>query len=91
MKKGRISIDDINTHIVDTIEMLKNNTDDKASDNEKIDVETAQTIAELCKVAIDGYKVKAQVLGIVSKTENMSAVRELAEASGLSDNEKLLK
>jgi predicted transcriptional regulator len=91
MKKGRISIDDINTHIVDTIEMLKNNSDGNASDNEKIDVETAQTIAELCKVAIDGYKVKAQVLGIVSKTENMSAVRELAEASGLSDNEKLLK
>lgn len=86
----RISIDDINLHLVETIEMLKNNSDTNASENEKIDVETAKTIAELGKVVIDGYKVKAQVLGIVSKTENPTAVRELADSSGLTDNVKLL-
>jgi predicted DNA binding CopG/RHH family protein len=88
MKK--VNIDDINNYIAETIEMLKNNSDENASPNEKIDVETAKTIAELSKVAIDGYKVKAQVLGIVSKTENLTAIKELAEASGFANNGKLL-
>ena len=50
----RISIDDINMHLVETIEMLKNNSSDDASACEKIDVETAKTIADLSKVIIDG-------------------------------------
>jgi hypothetical protein len=86
----RISIDDINLHLAETIEMLKNNSSEEASPNEKIDVETAKTIAELSKVVIDGYRVKAQVLGIISKTENPSIVKELAETSGLADSAKLL-
>jgi len=88
MKK--VSIDDINSYIAETIEMLKNNSDANASDNEKIDVEAARTIADLAKVAIDGYKVKAQVLGIISRTENPTVVNEFAETSGLSGNVKLL-
>ena len=85
----RVSIDDINSYIAETIEMLKNNSDENASANEKIDVEAAKTIADLAKVAIDGYKVKAQVLGIMSKTENPTVVTEFAGASGLA-SEKLL-
>jgi hypothetical protein len=79
----RISIDEISAHLVETIEMLKNNSDENASPNEKIDIETAKTIAELGKVVIEGCKVKAQVLGVLSKTENMSIVREIADSSGL--------
>lgn len=88
MKK--ISIDDISAHLVETIEMLKNNSDANASDNEKIDIETAKTIAELGKVIIDGYKVKAQVLGVISKTENPTLTREMSEAAGLIPDQKLL-
>lgn len=64
--KNPISIDSLNNHLFETIEMLKNNNDNNASKNEKIDIETAKTIASLGKVIVEGYKVKAQVLGIIS-------------------------
>lgn len=64
--KNQLSIDSLNNHLFETIEMLKNNNDNQASDNEKIDIETAKTIASLGKVIVEGYKVKAQVLGIIS-------------------------
>jgi len=70
MKHATISIDTVNSHIVETIEMLKNNNCSKASKNEKIDTETARVISDLCKNSIEIYKTKAQVLSIVSKTEN---------------------
>lgn len=80
-----ISIDKLNEHLFETIEMLKNNNDPKASKNEKIDIETARAIAELGKVAVDGYKVKAQVLNILSKSENPQTTRLSAESSGIFD------
>jgi len=67
--KNQISIDSLNNHLFETIEMLKNNNDNQASDNEKIDLETAKTIASLGKVIVEGYKVKAQVLGIISDND----------------------
>ena len=77
-----ISIDNLNEHLFETIEMLKNNTDPKASKNEKIDIETAKTIADLGKVVVDGYKVKAQVLSLLSRSENPQLTSEFAKTSG---------
>lgn len=65
-----ISIDRLNEHLFESIEMLKNNKDPQADEHEKMDIETAKAIADLSKVAIEGYKVKAQVLSLYSKTEN---------------------
>lgn len=76
------SIDKLNEHLFETIEMLKNNNDPKASKNEKIDVETAKAIASLGKVAVDGYKVKCQALAILSKADNPNSVRETLSSSG---------
>lgn len=83
------TIDDLNNHLFDVIEMLKNNKDDEASDNEKIDIETAKVVADLGKVVIDGYKVKAQVLGILSKADNPNAVRELSSMMGIGDKKEI--
>ena len=71
-----ISIDKLNGHLFETIEMLKNNNDPLADDNEKIDIETAKTIASLGKVVIDGYKAKAQALAILSKADNPNLVKK---------------
>ncbi len=64
------SLDRLNEHLFDVIERLKSNKDEKADECEKIDIETASAIAEIGKIVVDGYKVKAQVLNIVAKTEN---------------------
>lgn len=80
---NNISIDALNTHIFEAIEMLKNNTDPVASDNEKIDIETAKTIATLGKVVIEGYKVKANVLATLAGTENPNSVRDVIKQLGM--------
>ena len=81
----QISLDALNNQLFETIEMLKNNKDEGASENEKIDVETAKTIASIGKIIVDGYKVKAQVLGIINKDREMmpSELKALAISSGI--------
>ncbi len=79
----QISIDKLNEHLFESIEMLKNNTDEEASANEKMDVDTAKAIADLGKIVMDGYKVKAQVLQMMSKTENPNATKQLLSGSGI--------
>lgn len=83
----QISLDALNSHLFETIEMLKNNSDPKASENEKIDLETAKQIGNLGKVIVDGYKVKAQVLGIVTR-DGIEDAKKLAISSGITNDEQ---
>ena len=85
--KNNISIDSLNTHLFEAIEMLKNNSDPNASANEKIDVNNAKTIADLGKVVIEGYKVKAQVLNIMAKTDNPNSTKQLLGGAGIISQE----
>lgn len=83
----QISIDALNSQLFETIEALKNNNDPEASPCEKIDIETAKAIADLGKVIVDGYKVKAQVLNIISKAENPQSTKPLLVGSGILNEE----
>lgn len=65
-----MTIDDLNRHMFETIEMLKNNNDSKASKNEKIDVDTANTIAKLGSVIVEGFKMQVNAVSILSRTKN---------------------
>lgn len=87
-----MGIDDLNNHLFETIEMLKNNKDPQASENEKIDIETAKTIVSAGKVIVEGFKVKANVLGMLKNTENPNAMRQASVDAGIftSDNVKLI-
>ncbi|MEI7524572.1 MAG: hypothetical protein WCJ95_09595 [Mariniphaga sp.] len=84
------NLEALNAHLFEAIEMLKNNSDPKASVNEKIDLDTARAITGLGKVIVEGYKVRAQVLGILSDKTNqdqstINNVKELTESWGVSE------
>jgi hypothetical protein len=81
--KKQINLDALNEHMFEAIEMLKNNSDPEASPNEKIDVDTAKTIADLGKVVVEGFKVKAQVLNMMSRCDNPNATKDLTNQSGI--------
>jgi hypothetical protein len=53
-------------------------------------VETAKAIADLGKVVIDGYKVKAQVLQMMRNADNPNALKATICNSGIITDEKLL-
>lgn len=78
-----LSIDKLNEHLFEAIEMLKNNSDPKADPQEKMNVETAKQIAELGKVIIDGYKVKVMAMSVLSKAENPQSVVTQIAVSGI--------
>ncbi len=81
MKK--ISIDQLNNKLFETIEMLQNNSDPDASDCEKISVENAKAIADIGKVVMDGFKTQAQVLQTVANAENPQLLKEIGSNSGI--------
>ena len=84
-------INKTNDMMVAAMEMLMNNNDPNASANEKMDVATAKAIADLGKVSIESFRVKAQVLSALSRSENPQSTRQALEESGFMENKKLLK
>ena len=84
-----VSIDALNRNLFETIEMLKNRTDPKASENERMDVDTAKAIADISKVIIDGYKVKTQVLGMLRNCGNPTAMSKMAVNGGIIEDDQL--
>jgi len=79
----QINLDSLNLQLFETIEMLKNNNCKEASDNEKIDVSTARTIAELGKVIVESYKVKASILKLVNKSFEPTELKQFSIESGI--------
>jgi hypothetical protein len=87
MTTKQISIDKLNEHLFEAIEMLKNNSDPQADKQEKMDVQTAKTIADLGRVVIDGYKVKANVIAMLNKGNNPKQSIDTGVASGILSND----
>lgn len=86
----QISIDSLNAHLFETIEGLKNSKDPNASECEKMDLETAKAISNVGKVIIEGYKVKAQVLGMLTKADNPQIALQASKDSGIIDSEAIV-
>ena len=84
-------INKTNDMMIQAMEMLMNNNDPNASDNEKIDVDTARAIAALGKVSIESFKVKAQVLNSISRAENPQSTRQALADAGFLENKKQLE
>ncbi len=76
-------IENLNDHLFEAIEMLKNNSDPKASANEKMDLNTAKRIAELGKVIVEGARLQIQALELVSKAQNPIATTEALNQTGV--------
>ncbi len=80
------SIDKLNEHLFETIEMLKNNSDPNADAHEKMDIETAKLICDAGKVIIDGYKVKVMAMNVLAKADNpQSVIAQIANAGILNE------
>lgn len=75
--------EDLRNHLFEAIEMLKNNSNPDASENEKIDIETARTIALLGKTIIESNKVEVHALGIIASAQNRDLATELLKNSNV--------
>ena len=83
-------IDALNAHLFEAIEGLKNNRDPRADEQECMDIDTAKAIADIAKVVIDGYKVKANVLQMYSKADSPNDFRKAVVSAGFISDAKEL-
>lgn len=78
MSNNHVSLDTLNGALMDTINALKN------PDCKQCDLDRAKAIADLGKVMVEGYKVKAQVLNTIVN-EFPDSAREMIKTSGIAD------
>lgn len=52
-----------------------NNSDPNASPNEKMDVPTAKTLADMAQVVVNAAKVEVEAYALLAKAENPEAVK----------------
>lgn len=79
----KLNADSLLSVIYETIEGVKNQNDNQASENEKVSLEQAKAINELAKTAVSVYKVKAEALKIVAGSNNPNASNQSVSATGL--------
>ena len=78
-----VNLETVNEKMLMAIEMLMNNSDPNAEAKECMDVDTARTIANLGKVCVESYKVKANALAILAKADNPQRTTEIMRQSGI--------
>lgn len=78
MNNNNVSLDTLNSALLDTINDLRRH------DAKQTDIDRAKAIADLGKVMVEGYKVKAQVLNTIVNDFPDSA-REMIRHSGIAD------
>ncbi len=78
----QLNIDKLNEHLFESIEMLKNSKDPKASECEKMDAATAREIANISKIIIEGYKTKVQAANLLRNAENPNATLAFLNSAG---------
>ncbi|MCL2131271.1 MAG: hypothetical protein FWH36_02260 [Lentimicrobiaceae bacterium] len=83
MDSSNVSLDRLNEHLFDVIEWLKDRSDPEADKKDIIDLETAAQICDASKIIVDFYKVKAQVLNIVSKCSDPQMIARFVSNTGI--------
>lgn len=78
MNNNNVSLDTLNSALLDTINGLRRH------DAKQIYIDRAKAIADIGKVMVEGYKVKAQVLSTIVD-EYPDSAREMLRSSGISD------
>jgi hypothetical protein len=81
--KKQISLDALNEHMFEVIELLKNNSDPNASENEKISTEVAKRVIEAGKVIAQTYKIKADVISALASGGYTKELNSVINSSNL--------
>jgi hypothetical protein len=79
MKKT--SLNDLRDHLFDAIERLKSKNDPNTSENEKMDIETAKTIANIGTVIVNSAKIEVDAMRAIANAQNPKALQAFMKRS----------
>lgn len=88
---NNLSLEALKAHLFETIEGVKNLSDDKASPCEKTSIEQAKAIVAAADSIIDIYKVQMEGVQLAAKMDNVNSAVGIITGLGLVDNEAVKK
>lgn len=88
-----MSLEALKAHLFETLEGVKNLSDEQASPCEKISIDQAKQIVSVADTIIDIYKVQVDAFKTFSTMDNVSSPASMMKAIGVAtdDNIKLLE
>ena len=88
---SNVSLEALKAHLFETLEGVKNLSDDNASECEKCSIEQAKTIVNIADSIIDIYKTQVDAMQTFSKMDNVASIGSLAVGIGITDKEQVNK
>lgn len=88
---NNLSLEALKAHLFETIEGVKNLSDEKASDCEKTSIEQAKAIVAAADSIIDIFKVQLEGVQLAAKMDNVNSAAQIITGLGLVDNEAVKK
>ena len=86
---SNVSLEALKAHLFETLEGVKNLSDDNASECEKCSIEQAKTIVNIADSIIDIYKTQVDAVSLFSKMDNVASLGTLAVGMGITDKEQV--
>lgn len=82
---SNVSLEALKAHLFETLEGVKNLSDENASECEKCSIEQAKTIVTIADSIIDIYKTQVDAMHTFSKMDNVASMGALAMGMGITD------
>lgn len=92
MATNNMSLEALKSHLFETLEGVKNLSDDNASDCEKISIDQAKAIVKIAGSIIDITKVQVDALKTFSQMDNVTSEGQMMVGMGIisKDEQKLI-
>lgn len=83
MSNRNLSLEALKSHLFETLEGVKNLSDDTASANEKVSIEQAKSIVDISGKIIDIYKLQVDAVKTFAGVDELVSPRNMATDLGL--------
>ena len=92
MGNKNLSLEALKSHLFETLEGVKNLSDEQASPCEKVSIEQAKQIVDIADSIIDIYKTQVDALKTFSSMDNVASGGTLLEGMGFinEDEQKMI-
>lgn len=88
MANRNLSLEALKSHLFETLEGVKNLSDDKADACEKVSIEQAKQIVDIADTIIDIYKTQVEALKTFTQMDNVASQGQLMLGMGIIDEDE---
>jgi hypothetical protein len=84
-----VNLDALKNHLFETLEGIKNLSDEKASPCEKVSIEQAKSIIGVADSIIDIYKVQLDAMELARKMDDVAGIGDILTGLGITEDNEI--